>query len=130
MSTDVYVPGVCNIGPAEIRSRRNAGYAGLAITIILFITFYIAPVAPAWRLLIFLPGALAASGFLQARLHFCAHFGMRGLFNFSDDLNKQESVDQAEFRRKDQRRAISIIAGSALFGTVVALIAYFLPVGA
>lgn len=124
---NVYVPGVCNIGPAEIRSRKNAGYIGLAITVILFILFYVAHVDPVWRLLVFLPAALTVSGFLQAQLHFCANFGMRGLFNLGDDLGHQDSVDQAEFRRKDQRKAISIIAGSAIIGLAAALTAYFLP---
>lgn len=122
-----YIPGVCNIGPAEIRMRRMSGYLGLVTTIVLLILFYFVPVDPLVRLVVFLPAALAASGFLQARLHFCARFGMSGLFNVSDDMKQQQTVDQAEYRRKDQQKALTIIAASAAVGIVAAAVAYLLP---
>ncbi|MBH2007848.1 hypothetical protein I8H83_04540 [Candidatus Saccharibacteria bacterium] len=126
MST-TYIPGVCNIGPAEIRMRRMTGYIGLAITLVLFVIFYLVPIDAPWRLLVFIPATLAATGFLQAYLHFCAKFGMSGLFNVGDDMKEQHTVDQIEFRKKDQQKAITIIAGSAAIGVAVALLAYFLP---
>ena len=126
MST-TYIPGVCNIGPAEIRVRRMTGYIGLVITIALFVLFYLVPVEPSLRLLTFLPATLAASGFLQAYLHFCAKFGMSGLFNVGEDLQHQESIDQLEYRKKDQRKAITIIFGALFVGALVAVVAYFLP---
>jgi hypothetical protein len=122
-----YIPGVCNIGPAEIRLRRASGYLGLTITLLLFILFYFVPVDSLVRLVVFLPAALAASGFLQARLHFCARFGMSGLFNVSDDMKQHQTVDQAEYRRKDQQKALTIIIVSAAFGVVAAVVAYLLP---
>lgn len=122
-----YIPGVCNIGPAEIRMRRMSGYLGITTTIVLFILFYFVPVDSLVRLVVFLPAALAASGFLQARLHFCARFGMAGLFNVSDDMKQHQTVDQAEYRRKDQQKALTIIVVSAAFGVVAAVIAYLLP---
>lgn len=126
MST-TYIPGVCNIGPAEIRYRRMTGYVGLAVTIALFVIFYVVPIDAAWRLLAFIPSTVAATGFLQAYLHFCARFGMSGLFNVGDDMREQHTVDQIEFRKKDQQKAISIIASSSAVGLAVALLAYFLP---
>lgn len=127
MSNNIYIPGVCNIGPAEIRARRMSGYAGLIVTVAAFAVFYLVPVEPIWRLLIYIPATLAATGFLQAKLHFCAKFGMQGLFNFGSTIGQTESIDQAEYRRKDQRKAITIIAGSAAIGLAVALVAYWLP---
>lgn len=126
MSTQ-YIPGVCNIGPADIRMRRMVGYVGLTLTIALFVLFYLVPVDAAWRTIVFIPATLAAMGFLQAYLHFCAKFGMSGLFNVSDDMKHQESVDQAEYRKKDQQKAVTIIAGAVCIGALVAVIAYFLP---
>lgn len=126
-SNDRYIPGVCNIGPAEIRMRRASGLFGAGVTIIMFALFYVVSVDPMIRLLIFVPAVLGAAGILQAQLHFCAKFGMSGLFNFGDDIRRQESVDQAEYRRKDQRKAIMIITGSASIALGVALIAYWLP---
>lgn len=122
-----YIPGVCNIGPAEIRMRCTSGYIGLAITVILFVLFYTTQVSPTWRLIVSIPAILAASGFLQAQLHFCARFGMSGLFNFGDDTRHHESVDQAEYRKKDQQKALTIIAGSVVIGILVAVVAYILP---
>ncbi len=127
MSNNRYIPGVCNIGPAEIRMRRASGIFGLSFTLIMFALFYVVAVEPVIRLFIFIPAVIAASGFLQAQLHFCARFGMQGLFNFGDDIRRHESVDQVEYRRKDQRKAITIIAGSAFIGLFVALLAYWLP---
>ncbi len=121
-----YIPGVCNIGPAEIRMRRWSGIVGLVVTVITWGVFFVFNTPAAWRLVIFLPATVAAVGFLQAQLHFCVNFGMRGLFNVSDTMEKQESVDQKDYRRKDQRKAIIIITGSAAIGAVVAVLAYFI----
>jgi len=41
-----------------------------------------------WRLIIFIPAMMAADGFLQAGMHFCGYFGMRGVFNFSLEAGK------------------------------------------
>jgi hypothetical protein len=126
MST-TYIPGVCNIGPAEIKTRRLSGRVGVAATIILFAILLVADIPQAWRFLIFLPATLGAMGYLQAGLHFCVRFGTTGLFNVSSTLDKRESVEGAEFRRKDQRKAIIIAAGSVLIGAAVAVLVFILP---
>jgi hypothetical protein len=121
-----YVPGVCNIGPAEIKRRRQGGWLGLGATILLWAAFWYFRVPAPWRLLLFFPAAMSATGFLQAALHFCAGFGMRGVFNFGPSVGKTETVEQAEFRRKDQRKAIQIFLYSVLIGIVVAIAGYFI----
>jgi hypothetical protein len=125
-TTTEYVPGVCNIGPAEIGRRRQAGWLGLGATALLWALLWLLRVPAAWRLLLFIPAATGASGFLQAALHFCAGFGSRGLLNFGPELGKTESVQQAEFRLTDRRRAGQIGLYSALVGIAVALAAFFL----
>ncbi len=122
----VYQPGVCNIGPAEIRRRRVSGYVGSAVSV-LFLVIAIALAWPApWRLLVALPAFLAAQGFLQAAFHFCVGFASRGLFNFGE-LGQAESVHEAQFRRKDQRKAIAITGLALAIAVVVALIAFVIP---
>ncbi len=116
-----YVPGVCNIGKAEIRRRRQSGWLGLAATIVLWGVFWILRVPAPWRLFLFLPATIGATGFLQAALHFCAGFGMRGVFNFGSEVGKTESVEQAEFRRKDRRKSNLIFLYSVLVGAAVAV---------
>lgn len=121
-----YVPGVCNIGPAEIRSRWQAGWIGLVATILLWIAFFIFRVPATWRLLLFIPATIAAVGFLQAAMHFCAAFGMLGLFNFGPNVGKTETIEQAEFRRKDRQKALLIILYSTFIGIVTAIAGYLL----
>jgi hypothetical protein len=76
-----------------------------------------------WRFFIFFPASLAATGFLQSTLHFCAGFGMKGVFNFGAEVGKTDTVLQAEFRKKDRQKAyfilfLSVIIGAALAVTV------------
>ncbi len=123
-----YVPGVCNIGRAEIRRRRLVGWMALAATAALWIGFAVFSVAPSWRLVLFVPGSIAATGFLQAAWHFCATFGVLGLSNFGPNVGRTDTVEQAEFRRHDRRTAIKIIVLSMLAGVAVAASAYFLPI--
>jgi fatty acid desaturase len=125
-ATNVYQPGVCNIGPAEIRQRRMSGYLGAAVAVV-FLVLAFALGWSAWvRLLVALPVALAATGFLQAAFHFCVRFGTQGLFNFGD-LGTQEAVHETEYRRKDQRKALLIVGLTALIAAVVAIAAFLIP---
>ena len=118
---DQYLPGVCNIGPAEIARRRRAGHVGLIVTVVLAAVLLGLDAAPAWRLTLALPAALAAAGYLQAWLRFCANFGFRGVYNF-DALGREERVAAAEARVRDRRRALLIGAGSGAIGLAVALV--------
>ena len=126
-TTNTYVPGVCNIGRAEIAKRKQAGWIGVIVTLAVWIVLFITRVPAPWRLLLFFPASLAASGFLQAYMHFCAGFGSRGLFNFGDKVGMTETVTQAEFRAKDQKKARQILGLSILIGVAVTLLAYFAP---
>ena len=121
-----YQPGVCNIGPAEVRRRKRSGWAGVAVSVVfLGLAFTLDWPAP-WRLFVALPAAVAASGFLQAAFHFCARFGAMGRYNFGD-LGKEESVLQTEFRKQDQRKAVRIGLTALGIGILVALIALLIP---
>jgi hypothetical protein len=122
---DQYVPGTCNIGPAEIAMRRRVGHAGLIATAVLAAVLLLLDAAPAWRLTLGLPAALAAAGYLQARLRFCANFGFRGVYNFGA-LGHEERVAVEEARAQDRRRALAVAAGSALVGLATALLALLL----
>ena len=123
-----YIPGICNIGPAEINKRRQSGWLGLGATILLWIVFWVFRVPAIWRLLLFFPAAMSATGFLQAGLHFCAGFGMLGVFNFGSEVGKTETVEQAEFRHKDQRKALQIILYSVTIGIAIAIAGFLLVI--
>jgi hypothetical protein len=118
--TDRYVAGACNIGPAEVALRRRAGHVGLAATTALAAVLRRSGLHPAWRLVIAVPAAGAASGYLQARQRFCANFGFRGVYNFGSRGHGQPvTTDQA--RTEDRRRALQIAATSGAIGLAVAL---------
>jgi len=127
MPTEEYIPGVCNIGRAETKLRRAIGWIGLAASIILWASFIFLKAGAAWRLLLFFPVAISAVGFLQAAWHFCANFGLRGVFNFGPGVGRTDTVEQAEFRRQDRRTALQIIGLSTLAGIAVAVAAYLIP---
>lgn len=121
-----YQPGVCNIGPAEIRRRRRVGHIGFATTLGLLALLLVIDAPPLTRLLIALPAAVSASGYLQAALKFCAGFAQVGVFNFGDAGDQIAVVDEAA-RAADRRRARQISLTSFAIGAAVALVAFALP---
>jgi hypothetical protein len=122
-----YVPGICNIGPAEIARRRRAGHTGLLATLVLFAILVVLGVPPVARLLLAIPAAIAASGYLQAHLRFCAGFGQLGVFNFGPVGATESVVDEAA-RARDRRRARQIGLASGAIGVVVGVAAMLLPI--
>jgi len=119
-----YQPGVCNIGPAEVRRRRQIGYVALAGAIALG-AFLLAVDAPAWtRLAVAIPVAGALEGFIQARERFCAGFAMAGVQNFGE-LGTQTAIEDDEALAADRRKAMRIHA-TAIAGGLVAGVAFAL----
>src|SRR3954462_9704767 len=110
-----YRPGVCNIGPAEIARRRRSGHIGVLAAVILFAVLVAIDAPPLARLLVAAPAIIAASGYLQARLRFCAGFGSAGVFNFGD-VGTTDSVADTAAKRADRRRALQISAVSFAIG--------------
>ena len=121
-----YQPGVCNIGPAEIARRRRAGNVGLVATAGLLAGLVAIDAPPVARLVLTIPAATAASGYLQARLKFCAGFGSAGVFNFGE-IGGTEKVADADARRRDRMRARQIGLGSLAIGLAVGVGAFLLP---
>ena len=122
-----YQPGVCNIGPEEIASRRRAGHIGLVATLVLLVALVAIGAPPIARLLVALPATIAASGYLQAWFKFCAGFGSRGVFNFGR-VGTTEQVPDAEARRRDRARARQIGGAALLIGVATGIVAVLLPV--
>jgi hypothetical protein len=125
-SGEGYQPGTCNIGPAEIARRRRAGHVGLGAAIVLLAGLVAIGAPPPVRLLVALPAAAAASGYLQARFRFCAGFGSRGIYNFGE-LGQTLKVEDVEARRRDRARATQIGLASVAIGVAVGLVAVGLP---
>jgi hypothetical protein len=124
---DDYQAGVCNIGPAEIARRRRTGHVGTAATLGLLAVLVTADAPPVARLLAALPATVAASGYLQARLKFCAGYGSLGVFNVGG-AGEIQPVTDPEARARDRRRSRQIGLGSFAIGAAVGLLAWALPV--
>lgn len=125
--TSTYVPGVCNIGPAERRQRQLLGWVGLAVTFAAIAAFVVFDAPPLLRALVAIPAALSANGFLQSAMHFCVGFAMRGLYNMGTSLGSEENVMDAEQRRADQKKGALIMLYSVLIAAAVVVIAVLLP---
>jgi hypothetical protein len=122
-----YEPGVCNIGPAEIARRRRAGHVGLLVALGLLAALLVLDAPPLARLLLILPVAVSASGYLQAWLKFCAGFGSRGVFNFGP-LGTATTITDPDALARDRRRARQIGVMALGIGIVAGVAAVLLPI--
>jgi len=127
LTSTEYQPGVCNIGPAEIARRRRAGHVGLIATVVLLAVLVLVDAPPLARLILIVPAAVSASGYLQAYLKFCAGFGSRGILNFGEVGTTQEVTDAAS-RALDRAKSNRIMLASFAIGIAVAVVAVLLPV--
>jgi len=115
---NTYIAGQCNLGSVEIRRRKNMGWLGVGITLLIVVVLEILDVPRGYRIIV-LPGiGVALSGFLQARHRFCYMYGWRGVFSISGRKQFQKVTDTADVKR-DRNTAIEIIIkmllGSLLF---------------
>ena len=125
---DTYQPGVCNIGPVEIARRERVAHVGLAVTVAT-LALLIAIDAPSWlRLGAAVPAMVSASGYLQARMRFCAGYGRLGMSNFGDSHADATRVVDDGARAADRRKARQISSLSLLIGLAVGVTGWLLPV--
>jgi hypothetical protein len=107
--SDTYIPGTCNLGKAEVRSRQIVALVGLVATLILA-TGLIASSAPqASGLTLFAPLMVFAVGFIQSRRKFCLAYGLAGTFNLGK-LGQISKVANPEDKAADRKTALSILA--------------------
>ena len=107
--SDTYIPGTCNLGKAEVRSRQIVALVGLVATLILA-TGLIASSAPqASGLTLFAPLMVFAVGFIQPRRKFCLAHGLVGTFNLGK-LGQFSKVAHPEDKAADRKTALSILA--------------------
>lgn len=120
-----YVPGVCNIGDEEISRRRTTGWVGVVVAVVLFVALFWLGANPLWRLFVFFPAFLGATGFIQAHYGFCTGFARRGLFNFGE-AGKTTAVTDDVSKAKDKKKGNRITLYSFLIAIIVALVCVLL----
>lgn len=123
-SKSEYIPGMCNIGPAERQMRRVTGFLSLSSGVILLIVLVMTDAPSVWRLLLFIPFAGAASGFLQDAFHFCAAFGLKGVYNVINSQGVTDNVELEEYRQKDVRKAVQIVVLSGVIGVALTALTF------
>ena len=121
-----YIPGTCNMGTMEIKRRTTAGWIGLWLTVVTIGLLWYTDANKLWRLPVFIPVVMGATGFIQAYSKFCVYFGFGHIFNFGD-VGKTDNVEQAENRAKDRVRAWQVLGLAVGVGLVVTSIIYLLP---
>jgi len=76
--SDTYIPGTCNLGKAEVRSRQIVALVGLVATLILATGLTASSAPQASGLTLFAPLMVFAVGFIQSRRKFCLAYGLAG----------------------------------------------------
>lgn len=122
-----YQAGVCNIGGAEVALRRRSGHVATIATAALFAGLVAVRAPRPWRILVAVPAAGAASGYLQARSHFCAGLAARGLYNFGP-LGHATLVMDDDAHAADVASARRLGRQSLAIGLAVGVVAGVIPV--
>lgn len=126
MPAPEYIPGTCNIGPAQLGIRRRAALYALTLFFVVTVSIFLFSDSRISRLYIFIPAAIAGVCVLQWAARFCVMFGIRGIFNVGSG-SQAVSVEQKAYHRKDLIRAWQLIIGGIIAGALITAGIYYLP---
>lgn len=112
---------MCNIGPAEIKRRKQFGWFGVISTLVLLVVLIIFDLTAKLNILLFFPVFSAILGFAQAQTKFCAAYGLQGVKGMKgmSNLQKIQGKEKLDARLKSLQYII-------LSGVVAAIITVFL----
>ena len=117
-----YISGACNIGPAEIKRRKQGAYLGGALYLIVSISLIASDASKSTRLWVFLPAALFAVGYIQSKRKFCVAYGFLGIFNF-EKLGNTTRIKVNQDLKADRKYAIKLMVQALLLATALTLLA-------
>ena len=104
-----------NLGPRERHRRLLGGYLGTAVTIAAFVLLLVLHARRGFRLLLFVPIAFAAVGYLQYSAKTCVHLAARGLRNLdAGDEKLTDFTVRLALRRRAEKILLASLAASAL----------------
>jgi hypothetical protein len=121
-----YIPGTCNIGGDELRSRRIVAAIGFVLSLSALSALITTDASQSARIGIFIPLLVMSVGWVQSRKKFCLAYGFAGTFNFGK-LGHLSRVADPIARAADRRQAIMIFAQSALYAAVLTALVVALP---
>ncbi len=125
---DGYVPGVCNIGPWEVRRRWAAGIVGLAAAALLLAVLVALRAPAAARALVLLPAWGGVFSVLQARRRFCGAYAIRRRSNFGAGPATVRRVDDGAAHTADLAALARMLRDAFLVALVLTLLAVAAPV--
>jgi hypothetical protein len=125
--TTAYIPGVCNINREEIARRRRIGHVGASVFVVLLLISVVLNTNRYVRIILLVPAMLAASGYLQARGHFCVGYAAAGQQNASEHSKTASPITDQSALAADKRRARKMNLQAFAFALVVTLLGVGLP---
>jgi hypothetical protein len=120
-----YIAGACNIGPSEIKRRRQGALVGAVLFAFTTLLFVITDAPTSKRLLVFIPALLFAVGMIQSRKKFCVAYGILGVFSL-EKLGATTKIIINQDLKADRKYAIKLllqsVATAAVLTVLVAII--------
>ena len=113
-----YVAGACNIGPSEIKRRRQGALVGAVLFAITTLLFVITDAPTSKRLLVFIPALLFAVGMIQSRKRFCVAYGFLGVFSL-EKLGATTKITINQDLQADRKYAVKLLLQSVATAAVL-----------
>ena len=118
MIQNQYIPGVCNIGEAEIARRSKKLKSSLFLLSLVVILFFYFPLNLLLFTVIASLAEYAAILFFQLRQKFCIVYGWKNVFNFNGIKERKIKVVHEDWKRMDKIQVLKILFYSALSTSV------------
>ena len=113
-----YIAGSCNIGPAEIKRRRQGALIGAILFAFTTLLFVLTNAPTSTRLLVFIPALLFTVGIVQSRRKFCVAYGFLGVFSF-EKLGATRKITINQDLKADRKYAIKLLLQSVFTAAVL-----------
>lgn len=113
-----YQAGACNIGPSEIKRRRQGALVGAILFAVTTILFVVTDASTSTRLVTFIPALLFAVGMIQSKRRFCVAYGFMGVFSF-EKLGDTKKVTVNQDLKADKRFAVKLLLQSVAIAIVL-----------
>ena len=113
-----YQAGVCNIGPSEIKRRRQGALVGAILFAVTTILFVVTDASTSTRLVTFIPALLFAVGMIQSKRKFCVAYGFMGVFSF-EKLGDTKKITVNQDLKADKKYAVKLLLQSVAIAIVL-----------
>jgi hypothetical protein len=113
-----YISGACNIGPAEIKRRKQGAVIGGIAFLLTALLLISTNTSTSARLIAFLPALLFTVGLIQSRRKFCVAYGFLGVFSL-EKLGATTKISINQDLKADRSYAIKLLLQSVLAAAVL-----------